>query len=184
VVELEHGIKSGKTHGTHSEWNSDGKLMFRKTYVNGKAHGVARQWSTRKGKLIGKFPMNNGTGVDLWWHDWPGRIHLSEVRYMRNGLLHGVEWWLNSNEKSVWSERWWRNGKKHGIERQWNYSGNLQKGFPKYFLSDSQVSRSDYLKASAQDPTLLPYRSVDNKPERSFPSEIRKHLRRNRNPNG
>lgn len=178
VVELEHGIRRGRTHGTHSEWDSEGRLMFRETYVNGRAHGIAKQWSRIAGKLIGKFRMNHGTGIDLWWNDGPGRFYLSEIRYMRNGLLHGREWWLDGSEKSVWSERWWRNGHKHGIERQWNSKGKLDKGFPKYFLSDKQVSRSQYLKAAVQDPSLPPYQAEDNKSKRIFPSEIQPHLRK------
>jgi antitoxin component YwqK of YwqJK toxin-antitoxin module len=63
-MELEYGVKDRRAHGNHYEWIS-GKLVFFEKIRNGKAHGIAKQWSDETGKLIGSFKMNNGNGIDL-----------------------------------------------------------------------------------------------------------------------
>lgn len=178
-MELEHGIKDGKWHGNHYEWIS-GKLVFFQTVKNGLYHGIAKQWSDETGKLIGSFKMNNGNGIDLWWQDWPGALHLSEICFHKNGVPHGVEWNLDHNE-SVYSENHWYEGKWHGIYRSWKNSRTLDKGFPKFFIMDKQVSKAKYVKACEKDLTLPKYETADDPAFRKFPSSLKKHLRRKKN---
>jgi antitoxin component YwqK of YwqJK toxin-antitoxin module len=178
VCHLEYGITNRRKHGNHYEWDSDGKFMFHEKYRNGVAHGLARQWSTVNGRLIGSFQMKNGSGIDMWWQEYTRRPHLSEVRYMKDGLLHGVEWWVDSNQKSVWSERHWYNGRWHGIDRQWDHHGKLDTGFPKYYVNNREVTPKAYAKRCETDSTLQRYRVEDDRPQRTFPPEIRRHFRR------
>ncbi|MCI0413875.1 hypothetical protein L0222_13880 [bacterium] len=178
LMELEYGVKNRKMHGGFFEWIG-GKLIFIEFYKNGRSHGIAKQWSSVNGKLIGSFEMKKGNGIDLWWHDWPGRCHLSELCYLKNGRPHGLEWWLNHNEKSVLSERHWHNGKWHGIHRLWEFSGRLTKGYPKYYIRNRQVSKTEYVNACQRDSTLPRYRKEDDRWKRVFPTEIKRHLRRN-----
>jgi antitoxin component YwqK of YwqJK toxin-antitoxin module len=175
-VAMEFGIKDGKEHGNHYEWIS-GKLVFFEKIKNGKAHGTAKQWSSETGKLIGSFKMINGNGIDLWWQDWPAQVHLSEVCFMKNGAPHGIEWNLDHNE-SVFIERQWFNGKWHGIYRSWKNSRTLDKGFPKFFIKNKQITKAQYLKACKNDQTLPKYKTTEDRASRKFPTSLKPHLRR------
>ena len=42
-------------------------LLSEVLMVDGREHGVARQWHA--GRLIGWYVMDHGTGVDLWRDD-------------------------------------------------------------------------------------------------------------------
>jgi antitoxin component YwqK of YwqJK toxin-antitoxin module len=177
LMELEQGFKNGRVHGNQYEWIS-GKLVFLEKIMNGKTHGIARQWSSETGKLIGSFKMINGNGIDLWWQEWfPRQVHLSEVCFMKNGVPHGLEWNLDHNE-SVYFERQWFYGEWHCITRGWKNSRTLDKGFPKFFIKNNQVTKAQYLKSSNNDPTLPKYETADDRAFRKFPSSLKKHLRR------
>ena len=89
---------------------------------------------------------------------------------------HGFEWWINEDQLSVNEERHWRDGQKHGIERDWTLKGGLRRGYPKYFVAGQQVPRRQYIKAVASDPSLPPFRKVENRPRRIFPPVIARHL--------
>lgn len=177
LMELEQGIKNGRVHGNQYEWFS-GKLIFFEKIKNGMAHGTAKQWSSETGKLIGSFKMNRGNGIDLWWNDWPGHVHLTEVFFLKNNIPHGFEWHLNESEKSVYMERHWYEGKWHGIHRSWKSAQILDKGFPKFFIMDKQVTKKEYLKACENDPTLPKYKTAEDRALRKFPESLKPHLRR------
>jgi hypothetical protein len=173
--ELETPLKGGKKHGTEYCWSAPGKLMSIETYVDHRSHGIATQWDG-EGNLVGSYAMHYGTGIDLWWgRDDDGRHFLAEVHYTKDGSPHGPEWWLH-DQKSVFHERYWLDGQFHGIERMWNSYGRLRRGYPKYYVHGKQVTKRQYLKACAHDPSLIPFREVDNRPERTFPLEIAQHL--------
>jgi antitoxin component YwqK of YwqJK toxin-antitoxin module len=174
-MSMEFGINNGLEHGNHYEWIS-GKLVFFQKIKNGLAYGTAKQWS-ESGKLIGSFKMNNGNGIDLWWQDWSGQVHLSEVCFLKNGLPHGVEWALDQNE-TIFNERQWFNGNWHGVYRSWKNSGTLSEGFPKFFIMNKQVAKAQYLKACKTDPTLPMYKTADDRAYREFPKSLKPHLRR------
>ena len=176
-MELEQGFKNGRVHGNHYEWIS-GKLVFFEKIKNGLAHGTAKQWSSETGKLIGSFKINNGNGIDLWWQEWSGKPHLSEAIFLKNGRPHGVELGLNVNQKSVFYERHWFDGEWHGIHRSWKNARTLHKGFPKFFISNKQVTKTKYLKACEDDPTLPKYNIRDDHWFRKFPSSLKPHLKR------
>ena len=156
-VEMEYGVKDGRENGNHYEWFS-GKLVFFQKIKNGLADGTAKQWSSDTGNLIGSFKMKNGTGIDLWWQEWSTKPHLSEAIFLNKGIPHGFEWSLNITEKSVYWEQHWFNGEWHGITRSWKNSRSLDKGYPKFFIRNKQVSKPKYLKACENDPTLPKYK--------------------------
>ncbi len=178
-LELEIPLRDGLRHGIEYTWYFDGLLTSAEPYHKGMPHGVAKQWSM-SGELIGTYKLVRGTGIDLWRSSLCGRdegpYYLSEVLYMKDGTPDGFRWSINSDQKSIWYEthRW--EGRFHGIERQWNTQGKLRRGFPKYFIAGQQVDKRKYLRATATDATLPPFRLKENKPQRTFPKEIQRHL--------
>jgi hypothetical protein len=179
-IQRENPLRNGLLHGTVYCFDFDvnsrstNQVEFAEPYVNGLAHGTARQWS-EDGELLGTYTMRHGTGVDLWRqkNDWGnGRTYLSEARYIRDGKWHGFEWWLNEDQKSVWQERHFQFDQLHGIERDWNHEGRLRRGFPRYWVNGVRVTKRQYLRAAESDSTLPSYRESDNHPKREFPPEI------------
>jgi hypothetical protein len=172
-LEFERPLKNGLQHGTLYGCD-DGVVTFAEPYRNGLAHGIARQWSY-DGELIGTYTMRRGTGLDLWRQkmDWgTGRVFLAEARFIREGKWHGFEWWLNEDQKSVWNEHHFWENLQHGIERSWNHKGQLRRGYPRYWVNNKRVAKRQYLRSSARDSNLPPFRESDNRPNRKFPSEV------------
>lgn len=170
---MEWGIKNERMHGRLYDWSS-GALICVEPYKNGVAHGTAYQWD-KNGRLLGTYKMNHGTGIDLWRENWGKKIFLSEVHFMKDGRPDGWEWWVDYDQRSVLVEKHWQEGKLHGIQRSWT-KRRMDRGFPKYWLHDKQVTKRIYLKACSNDPSLPPFRVIDNRPARKFPPEIQKHL--------
>jgi antitoxin component YwqK of YwqJK toxin-antitoxin module len=172
-LEFERPMKNGVTHGTLYGID-DGVVTFAEPYRNGLAHGIAKQWSI-DGEPIGFYTMKHGTGLDLWrckanWAN--GRVFLSEARYLKEGKWHGFEWWLDENQKSVYTERHFWENLQHGVERQWNSQGRLKRGYPRYWVNNKRVAKREYLHACAEDPNLPRFRESDNRPRRKFPPEV------------
>ncbi len=181
-LELEIPLRDGLRHGTEYTWFFGEWLSSAEPYHEGKLHGVAQQWSAA-GKLIGTYEMVHGTGIDLWRNPIGGRdegpYFVSEVHYVQDGNHHGFTCWINENQKSVSVERHYLHGLEHGIEREWNRAGRLSRGYPKYFIHGKCVDKRKYLRAVETDATLPPFRLKDNKPGRTFPPEIQRHLPKN-----
>ena len=180
ALQLDYGIRRGRRHGREYRLDSPGKLLSFTVYRNGLEQGLARQWSD-DGRLIGTYRMHNGTGVDLWWQEtWPrpGRPYLAEVHFMLKGRRHGFEWWLNEDQGSIYRERHWSGDEAHGIEREWNETGRLRPGFPKFYVRGRRVTRKVYEceRERERDPSLPPYRTEDNQPRRKFPPPIARRL--------
>ena len=174
-IEIEKSFRGGVLHGWHYYWYDPGELTSAEPFENGVAHGTAYQWAS-DGRLIGTYTMDRGTGIDLWWQDWrDGTVELSEVHYYVNGVRHGFEWWLGGDGK-IFVERHWQNGIEHGIEREWNAADRLHRGFPRYFVRGERVTKRQYIRAAATDPTLPAFDAQDNAPTRAFPPEVARHL--------
>jgi hypothetical protein len=173
---IETPLKNGQKHGREFIWNDHGALESVEPYVEGKMHGLAKQYG-QDGKVIGTYRFVRGTGYDIWRHQMEdGTIGISEIHSLQEGLPHGYEWWLKLDQHSVSHERHWHKGMVHGIERMWNDKGRLQRGYPKFWIQGQAVSKRVYLKAAAQDQTLPPFEERDNHPQRRFPTEIEKLL--------
>jgi len=121
--------------------------------------------------------MVHGTGYDVWRNQIAdGPVYASEIHSMRDGLMHGFEWWLNEDHRSVYEEKHWHEGKLHGVERFW-VGKKLRRSYPKYWVQDKAVTKRQYVRAAQKDPTLPPFRVKDNSPTREFPPEIRRLLK-------
>jgi hypothetical protein len=174
-LSYERPVKNGLTHGIVYRSDTPGKLLSAEPCFRGKLHGTARQWSN-DGRLIGTYKMKHGTGIDLWWQESGNGVpHLSEARYLKDGMWHGFEWWWLGSKELTQEAHFW-NGKEHGIERRRNLQGRLHRGYPRYWINDERVSKRQYVHACTTDPTLPPFRERDNQPKRRFPAEIRVHL--------
>lgn len=158
--------RGGKRHGPNLSWYDNGVLAAETFYVDGLEHGIARQYDW-DGKLIGTYEMDHGTGADLWY--WEAG-QLAEERYYCAGLRHGIERWWGSDAR-IWDEQHYHHGEAHGVFRRWNSRGSLRRGFPKYFVNGAQVTKRQYLRAAAHDPTLPPFRIEENDPTREPPSQ-------------
>lgn len=174
-LEMETPLKNGQKHGREYGWY-DGALISMEPYVEGQHHGLAKQYG-RGRKIIGTYRLVHGTGLDIWRQENDdGTISISEIHPLREGLPHGYEWWLNSDQRSVYWERHWLAGFYHGIERQWNAQNKLHRGYPKYWVNGKAVSKRAYLRAAQQDKTLPAFREKDNRSRRKFSAEIEKLL--------
>jgi len=169
---IETPLKKGKKHGREYVWYEDGALESIEPYMDGKLHGLAKQYG-RTGKVIGTYRFVRGTGYDIWrYEEQDGSIGISEIFSVQDGSLHGYEWWLKKDQHSVWHERHWQQGKVHGIERMWNDKNSLKRGYPKYWIQSQKVSKRVYLKAAKEDKTLPKFQEKDNRPRRKFPMYI------------
>lgn len=155
----------GEKHGLERQWAPDGTLEFETTYVDGREHGVARQWD--HGKLLGTYQMEHGTGVDLW-RDSSGA--LLEERYVKDGYRDGFERWWRGDNATVSDEGHFKHGQEHGIFRRWNARGRLCRGYPRYVVDGVRVTKRRYLRACAADPSLPLFREDENRPERPLPA--------------
>jgi hypothetical protein len=162
----EFALKDGLLHGLERHWAPDGMLEFETCYVEGLEHGTAKQWLD--GRLLGTYRMDGGTGVDLWRH---ADGTLAEERHCMGGDRHGFERWWNGDDRTVWLEGHYQRGKPHGILREWNRRARLRRGYPQYFVDGDRVTKRQYLKAAAADPSLPLFREADNLPERPLPRE-------------
>ena len=72
-----------------------GVLANEEPYQNGLLHGVCRQWS-ETGRLLGKYRMVHGTGVQRTWHE-NGRLQL-EFSTVRGEFSGRYRLWLNDGK--------------------------------------------------------------------------------------
>lgn len=166
TLEIETPFRRGKIHGTRYYWHDGVNLELAEPFVDGRMHGTARQWDM-DGILLGTYTMVHGVGLDIWrQRAEDGTVYVSEI----HSSPEGVELWVNEDQRSVWSERFWKHGGLlHGVERDWNEKGRLCRGFPKYHVMGKQVDKRAYLRACLKDPTLPRFRLADNDPRRVLP---------------
>ena len=173
-IQKETSLKNGKKHGREYIWDETGSLESVEPYVDGKLHGLAKQYN-RNGKVIGTYRFVHGDGYDIWrYEDEDGTIGISEIFSIRDGELHGFEWWPRADQHSVWHERHWLHGTPHGIERRWNAEGKLSRGYPKYWVLGKAVNKRAYISAALKDKTLPKFLERENRPKRTFPADIEK----------
>ncbi|MBE9553799.1 MAG: hypothetical protein IMF05_10090 [Proteobacteria bacterium] len=177
---METPMREGRKHGTEYTWEDNGTgpyIMLAEPYENGLVHGTARQWSP-SGKLMGTYTMVRGTGFDLWRQvDERGRLYVAEIHSMKEGSPNGFEWWVREDQRSVSHEVHWVEGKRHGIERQWYYAGDIDPDYPEFYINDTVVSKDTYIEKQKIDTYLPEYRVEDDRNERAFPDEILKAMR-------
>jgi hypothetical protein len=153
---------SGKMHGVQRYFHENGRLQYEAHYEHGLQVGAQREWNTR-GRLLCETHFVDGTGRDVWFG---GAEHPTELREFVRGKLHGREqWW--SRPTRVHTERFWYEDELHGVEREWR-GNELDLGFPRFHIHGERVTRANYERAAISDPTLPPYRSIDDRPRRTL----------------
>jgi len=175
---IEYGLNpEGRHHGYRYEFDDQGRLECKEFYHNGALLGPCRQWIG--GTFVGDYPLVNGSGYDIWKtcrYDLESGevlgVVLSEVRTLKHGDLHGLEWWINDDQETIYIEKAWFKNKLHGIERQWNCQSGLCRGYPKYWVYGKRVNKSQYLHLAKQDTLLPPFRDEDQQPIRVFPADL------------
>lgn len=166
-LDSEWGIKDGRRHGPQRR-RTDGVLTFETNWVDGKEHGIARQyWDD--GRPLGTYKMVHGTGVDLWRCNLTGK--LSEEWHWTDGEMDGLVRFWNDDEKTIWEEKHCKASVEHGIFREWNDKGRLRRGFPQYYINGKKVRKREYLTGCKRDETLPAFREEDNNWHRPLPAE-------------
>lgn len=158
----------GSREGYEYNFASNGQMIFKSRWVNGREHGTARQWNDQ-GQLLISYRKHHGVGLDLWCDNITGK--LSEELYCPADGELGVErrW---KNERTIWREAFFRAGYGwHGIEREWNTAGKLSRGFPKYYVRGDRVTKRQYIWATETDPTLPRFTEKENRPYRKLPQD-------------
>ena len=176
ILVLETPLRDGLAHGRTYEFQASGAISGLERYLRGLLHGACYQWD-EDGRLLGRYVLRNGSGLDVWrYRGTNGRICVSEVRTLRRGIRHGFEWWLFGRQLS--SETHFAEGKLHGIERSWSTNGKLDRGYPRYWVHDSRVTKQQYLAATRKVPSLPRFRERDNGARRLLPSPVRAEIAR------
>lgn len=99
-------LVDGLRHGVVLTWHPNGLASSEESYVNGRLHGVCRQWD-EVGRLLGEFTMDRGTGVQREWHD-NGRIKL-EILTVAGKFCGQNRIWLRDG--TLLSERFFLRGR-------------------------------------------------------------------------
>jgi len=87
-------------------WHKNGVLASEEPYQGGLLHGLCRQWD-EAGRLLGKYRMVHGTGIQRAWHD-NGQLQI-EVSTVRGEFCGRNRIWLRDG--TLLSERFYVHGR-------------------------------------------------------------------------
>jgi hypothetical protein len=166
----------GVAHGVEVSRHEDGTVEWQVPWAHGQMHGIARQFD-ESGRELLRTRFVRGSGIDLWVNG----SEIAELREYKKSLLHGVERW--GHPRLPYEEGYFLRGKRAGVFRRWSGSV-LERGYPKYFIDDEEVSRAKYLRARKVWPELPACLREDDKRERAMHSGLehvwlRKEIRAN-----
>jgi hypothetical protein len=102
-------VQDNRRHGVVRVWHKNRKRASEEPYRNGLLHGICRQWS-ESGRLLGKYKMVHGTGIQREWHD-NGQLQL-EVSTVRGEFTGRNRIWLRDG--TLLSERFYLRGQVVG----------------------------------------------------------------------
>jgi hypothetical protein len=156
----------GLPHGIEIERDDSGAAVWCATWVHGSMHGPVMHFDERGVPVLVTLFVR-GRGTDLWMNC--GQV--SEVRELVDGVPHGVVRWGHPRAPS--EEGHFVRGRRHGIFREWESDGTLRKGFPRFYLDDTRVSRRAYEAAQTADSSLRPYDAREDSNERVTPPAVR-----------
>lgn len=159
-----HFDRHGRVHGLEISRHEDGSVEWQMPWLRGQMHGVARQRDT-EGRDLYRSRFVRGSGVDLWVQG--GAI--TEFREHSNSLVHGIERWGHPLLPS--EEGHFLRGRRAGVFRRWS-GKDLERGYPRYFIDDEEVTRSRYVEARSDRPELQPDRRRDDRRERQMPPAL------------
>lgn len=97
----EESYLGGERHGARRTWHRNGVLASEEFYEHNLLHGECAQWA-EDGRLLGKFRMNHGTGIQREWFD-DGRLHM-EISTVNGKFTGRTRVWLRDGTLVV--ERW------------------------------------------------------------------------------
>jgi hypothetical protein len=138
--------RNGVKRGLEIERRKGGGVGWQVPWVKGRMHGIARQFD-RTGSEILRTRFVRGSGADLYSNG----CGINELRMYRNNHRHGIERW--GHPRLPYEESHFIRGKRSGVFRQWRGT-NLEKGYPKYFVDDKEVTQSEYRRARKARPQL------------------------------
>jgi hypothetical protein len=137
--------------GLRREWFPNGQLCSERSYQKGLLHGVCKQWSPN-GKLLGRFEMKEGTGIEtVWWDNGQLRSERETLDDKRDGRSR-----FFSDRGMLIEELWYRQGALHGPARHFDGPVSPTEPAVRYYLRGERVSQQDYLAARKDDPKLPP----------------------------
>jgi hypothetical protein len=166
-LDFEKALRAGIRHGNEYWFYNNGQLQEVTPYRDGRIHGTGRQWS-EDGRLLVTYRVVRGVGLDLWCGD--GDALAEEHYWPKEGELGYHRGW-KCDDRTLWKEYFFVLGKGyHGIWREWNKQGRPRRGFPQYYVADRKVTKRQYLRACLSDPSLPPYRAMDDEPVRELPA--------------
>jgi hypothetical protein len=119
-------LRNGHKHGVIRTWHKNGMLASEEPYKCGLLHGICRQFD-ETGRLLGKYKMVEGTGIQRAWHD-NGQLQL-EVSTVRGEFCGRNRIWLRDG--TLLSERFYLNGRVVSAEA-YRESAAKDKTLPKF----------------------------------------------------
>jgi MORN repeat protein len=131
-------LRKGRMHGTVRTWHKNGLLASEEPYRAGLLHGVCRQWN-EAGKLLGKYRMVHGTGIQRAWHD-NGRLQL-EISTVHGEFSGRNRIWLRDG--TLLSERFYLNGRAVSADMYREAAAN-DKALPKFRGKPAKVPPNDH----------------------------------------
>ncbi len=193
-------FKNAQLNGVMRLFYQSGRLFARYPYVQGKLDGIVRFYK-EDGQILGESTLVQGTGVlrqfplrALWLDD-------KEIPY-KNGLVDGTVrewahymggqgvgcdvqqyvggrlegWGVTFNEDgSLLASGYCHKGLLHGVRRRFVPKDGPEKGYPKYYIKDKEVSQAVYREAAKKDPILAKSLNDDG---RAWGESARKAARR------
>jgi hypothetical protein len=150
--------RNGLRCGLEVERGKGGGVRWQVPWVRGRMHGIARQFD-ESGRQILRTRFVRGSGVDLYSNGYG----INELRMYRNNHRHGIERW--GHPRLPYEESHFLQGRASGVFRRWK-GAKLEKGYPKYFVDDKEVTSAVYRKACRTRPELPRDSRKDDRCER------------------
>ncbi len=157
--------RRGLRHGLELSRYGNGAAEWQVRWVRGSMHGTAQQFD-EGGHVLYRCRFDRGTGVDLWVQG----SEIVELREFKENERHGLERW--GHPRLPYEEAFYVRGKRAGVFRRWTGS-EMEVGYPKFFVDDDEVSKSDYLHARRRRPELPAYLPAENRRARPLDRAFR-----------
>jgi hypothetical protein len=119
-------VRNGRRHGIVRVLHKNGKRASEEPFKNGLLHGVCRHWN-EAGRLLGKYKMVHGTGIQREWHD-NGKLQL-EISTVRGEFSGRNRLWLRDG--TLLSERYYLRGQVVGADA-YHEATTKDKALPKF----------------------------------------------------
>lgn len=146
--------RRGLRHGLELSRHENGAVEWQVPWVRGSMHGLAQQFD-QDGRVLYRSRFNRGTGVDLWVQG----SEIVEFREIEDNERHGLERW--GHPRLPYEEAFYLRGKRAGVFRRWT-GADMEGGYPKFFVDDEEVSKTEYSRARRRREELPAYSPVEN----------------------